>query len=248
MRTAAYRPFPAAARMVSSEMLRVVTGIDGQLTILRSTTHSTERRPQLRAPTSDHGRSCPSINPLHYRPRSDVDERLVPWPSACARRDAAAPVRARCGGAAADRRASSSASTGWSSARSCRRACDTVLVPLGTLEPHGVTANGADIIAPVAIARAIAPRVNAMIAPGWPTASPARWTRIQARSRSRRRRTGRTSRRCCSGLAKNRFRTSSCQRSRRPADGGAQCARRGGRSRSRRAHARGQLVDATLRI
>jgi creatinine amidohydrolase len=42
---------------------------------------------------------------------------------------------------------------------------DTVLVPLGTLEPHGVTANGADIIAPVAIARAIAPRVNAMIAP-----------------------------------------------------------------------------------
>ena len=42
---------------------------------------------------------------------------------------------------------------------------DTVLVPLGTLEPHGVTANGADIIAPLAIARAIAPRVNAMIAP-----------------------------------------------------------------------------------
>lgn len=42
---------------------------------------------------------------------------------------------------------------------------ETVLVPLGTLEPHGVTANGADIIAPVAIARAIAPRVNAMVAP-----------------------------------------------------------------------------------
>jgi creatinine amidohydrolase len=42
---------------------------------------------------------------------------------------------------------------------------DTVLVPLGTLEPHGVTSNGADIIAPVAIARAIAPRVNALIAP-----------------------------------------------------------------------------------
>src|SRR5918994_1948727 len=41
----------------------------------------------------------------------------------------------------------------------------TVLLPLGTLEPHGVTANGADILAPVAIARAIAPRVNAMIAP-----------------------------------------------------------------------------------
>ncbi len=42
---------------------------------------------------------------------------------------------------------------------------DTVLVPFGTLEPHGVTANGADIIAPVAIARTIAPRVNGMIAP-----------------------------------------------------------------------------------
>jgi hypothetical protein len=45
---------------------------------------------------------------------------------------------------------------------------ETVLVPLGTLEPHGVTANGADIIAPVAIARAIAPRVRAMIAPAIP--------------------------------------------------------------------------------
>ncbi len=45
------------------------------------------------------------------------------------------------------------------------RRIDTVLVPLGTLEPHGVTANGADIIAPVAIARAIAARTNALIAP-----------------------------------------------------------------------------------
>ncbi|HEX6739184.1 MAG TPA: creatininase family protein, partial [Vicinamibacteria bacterium] len=42
---------------------------------------------------------------------------------------------------------------------------DTVLLPLGTLEPHGVTANGADILAPVAIAREIAPRVNAFVAP-----------------------------------------------------------------------------------
>src|SRR5947209_12390092 len=41
----------------------------------------------------------------------------------------------------------------------------TVLLPLGTLEAHGATANGTDIIAPVAIARAIAERVNAMIAP-----------------------------------------------------------------------------------
>jgi creatinine amidohydrolase len=42
---------------------------------------------------------------------------------------------------------------------------ETVLLPLGTLEAHGVTANGTDIIAPVAIARAIAANVNAMIAP-----------------------------------------------------------------------------------
>lgn len=42
---------------------------------------------------------------------------------------------------------------------------DTVLLPLGTLEPHGVMANGADILAPVAIAREIGPKVNATIAP-----------------------------------------------------------------------------------
>jgi creatinine amidohydrolase len=42
---------------------------------------------------------------------------------------------------------------------------NTVLLPLGTIEPHGVTANGADILAPVAIAKEIAPKVNAMIAP-----------------------------------------------------------------------------------
>jgi creatinine amidohydrolase len=41
----------------------------------------------------------------------------------------------------------------------------TVLLPVGTIEPHGVTANGADIFAPVAIAKEIAPRLNAMIAP-----------------------------------------------------------------------------------
>jgi creatinine amidohydrolase len=44
----------------------------------------------------------------------------------------------------------------------------TVLLPLGTLEPHGVAANGTDILAPVALARAIAQRVNAMIAPAVP--------------------------------------------------------------------------------
>lgn len=42
---------------------------------------------------------------------------------------------------------------------------DTVLLPLGTMEAHGVTANGSDILAPVAIAREIAPRLNAFIAP-----------------------------------------------------------------------------------
>lgn len=41
----------------------------------------------------------------------------------------------------------------------------TVLLPTGTLEPHGVINNGADIIAPVAISDAIAERVNALIAP-----------------------------------------------------------------------------------
>lgn len=41
----------------------------------------------------------------------------------------------------------------------------TVLVPTGTLEAHGVVNNGADIIAPAAIAREMAPRVNAFIAP-----------------------------------------------------------------------------------
>ena len=42
---------------------------------------------------------------------------------------------------------------------------NTVLLPLGTLEAHGVGPNGTDIIAPLALARAIAARVNAMVAP-----------------------------------------------------------------------------------
>ncbi|HYP53731.1 MAG TPA: creatininase family protein [Pyrinomonadaceae bacterium] len=44
----------------------------------------------------------------------------------------------------------------------------TVLLPTGTLEPHGVANNGADNTAPTAIARRIAPRVNAMVAPTLP--------------------------------------------------------------------------------
>jgi len=45
---------------------------------------------------------------------------------------------------------------------------NTVLLPTGTLEPHGVANNGADITAPVAICRQIAKRLNAMIAPVLP--------------------------------------------------------------------------------
>jgi creatinine amidohydrolase len=44
----------------------------------------------------------------------------------------------------------------------------TVLLPTGTLEPHGVVNNGADNTAPLAIARRIAPRVNALVAPTLP--------------------------------------------------------------------------------
>lgn len=41
----------------------------------------------------------------------------------------------------------------------------TVLVPFGSLEPHGVIPNGTDSLAPEAMARAIAARVDALIAP-----------------------------------------------------------------------------------
>ena len=44
----------------------------------------------------------------------------------------------------------------------------TVLLPTGTLEPHGVINNGADNTAPTAIAHRIASKVNAMIAPTVP--------------------------------------------------------------------------------
>ena len=44
----------------------------------------------------------------------------------------------------------------------------TVLLTVGTLEPHGVANNGADNTAPVAMARAIAGDVNALIAPHIP--------------------------------------------------------------------------------
>src|SRR6476660_494263 len=45
---------------------------------------------------------------------------------------------------------------------------NTVLLPTGTLEPHGVINNGADNTAPTAMANTIARRTNAMIAPTLP--------------------------------------------------------------------------------
>jgi creatinine amidohydrolase len=42
---------------------------------------------------------------------------------------------------------------------------ETVLLPTGTLEAHGVANNGADNTAPLAIAQKMAPRVNALVAP-----------------------------------------------------------------------------------
>lgn len=41
----------------------------------------------------------------------------------------------------------------------------TVLVPVGTVEPHGVINNGADNTVPVELARRLGPRVNAFVAP-----------------------------------------------------------------------------------
>ena len=42
---------------------------------------------------------------------------------------------------------------------------DTVLLPVGTMEAHGVTPNGTDNLAPVAIARKMAADVNGLVAP-----------------------------------------------------------------------------------
>jgi creatinine amidohydrolase len=42
---------------------------------------------------------------------------------------------------------------------------NTVLLPTGTLEPHGVANNGADNTAPFAISKTIAQRINSMVAP-----------------------------------------------------------------------------------
>ena len=42
---------------------------------------------------------------------------------------------------------------------------ETVLLPVGTLEPHGVLPNGADNLAPEAMAEALAARLDALVAP-----------------------------------------------------------------------------------
>lgn len=45
---------------------------------------------------------------------------------------------------------------------------NTVILPTGTLEPHGVANNGADNTAPFAMAKTIARRTNALVAPTLP--------------------------------------------------------------------------------
>ena len=45
---------------------------------------------------------------------------------------------------------------------------DTVLIPIGTIEAHGITPLGTDVIIPEAMAERIAPEVNAVIAPAVP--------------------------------------------------------------------------------
>jgi creatinine amidohydrolase len=55
---------------------------------------------------------------------------------------------------------------GWQEfAELMRSGVETVLIPTGTLEPHGVLPNGSDNLAPEAMARELAPRLNALIAP-----------------------------------------------------------------------------------
>ena len=83
---------------------------------------------------------------------------------------------------------------------------NTVILPTGTLEPHGVINNGADITAPIGIARRIAREVNAMIAPiipygitGSMDAYPGAFSISEAAYRA-------YARDVMSGLAKNGFR------------------------------------------
>ena len=103
----------------------------------------------------------------------------------------------------------------------------TVLLPTGTLEPHGVINNGADNTAPTAISRRIARRVNAMIAPTLPygmtgslEAYPGAFQISESAYRP-------FVKQVMDGLAKNGFRTSSSLTDRRVADGRPQRGRGG---------------------
>ena len=58
-----------------------------------------------------------------------------------------------------------SASIGWNFVIGCRQKSLLSCFRSAHWNPHGVAPNGTDILAPRAIAREIAPRVNAMIAP-----------------------------------------------------------------------------------
>jgi hypothetical protein len=119
---------------------------------------------------------------------------------------------------------------------------NTVLLPLGTIEPHGVTANGADILAPVAIAKEIAPRVNAMIAPVIPygftgvmDAYPGAFTVPEDVYRA-------YVRAILVGLAKNKFKNIILINGRRRTDRDPDRAGAGGRTRDRLANPRDKLV------
>ena len=72
---------------------------------------------------------------------------------------------------------------------------NTVLLPTGTLEPHGVINNGADNTAPTAMAKTIAQRTNAMIAPTLPYGITGSMEAYPARFRSPKRRIARSSNR-----------------------------------------------------
>ena len=48
------------------------------------------------------------------------------------------------------------------------RSVDTVIVPVGTVEAHGITPLGTDVIIPEAMADRIGPEVNALVAPSVP--------------------------------------------------------------------------------
>jgi creatinine amidohydrolase len=45
---------------------------------------------------------------------------------------------------------------------------ETVLIPVGTIEAHGITPLGTDVIIPEAMAEKIAPGLNALVAPAVP--------------------------------------------------------------------------------